>query len=197
MLAAVLSCHSRLEHERAHRVPEPARDQLTVTLTPSSSTYGLDAAAEGAVRFSAEIRNPRDHRVVVAHPTVCWPADRVTIREEDRHGRSEILLGVTRPDGRRITLRDGPHFFDPGGVAHLRIPPKGSQQFTVGWFFRNARGRWENDNDAATLFAARGDYTVEIVLRNVFRCAIEPDKWKLVDVWTGEMRSEPVKITIK
>jgi len=194
MLTMSVSCHAT--HRQVRGVSEPASNELTVTLTPGSPVYELDAAAAGAVRFFADVQNPRARSVVVAHPTVCVPAGRDAFRVEDRHGRSEILLEVTRPDGSRVTLRDGPHFFEPGRTSHLRIPPGGSQRFTVGWFFLNARGRWENDAAAATLFSQPGQYTVRIVLRNMFRCAIGPDDWTPVEVWTGEMRSDPVTIRI-
>jgi hypothetical protein len=173
------------------------QSDLTLILTPSSTTYNVDAAMNGAVRFAAEIRNRSDRSVVVAHPSTCWPGGRAPIRDEERHGKSEILLEVRTPNGRRLVLRDGPHYFDPGGAPNLRVPPQDVRRFDIGWFFRNARGRWEDDELAATTFVTQGEYVVALVLRNTFQCILDVTKPALSDVWTGEMRSPPVTIWIK
>ena len=170
---------------------------LEVRLRPASTTFTLDEARQGAVAFTAEIRNPRDLPVIVAHPSACFPRGVSSIDRRDRHGRSEILLEVILPAGDRVVLRDGPFFFEPGFVDHLTIPAGGSERFSVGWFFTNARGRWENDGLAATLFAAPGEYSVAIVIRNSFPCVLQPNVREPRDVWTGEMRSAPVTITIR
>jgi hypothetical protein len=114
---------------------------------------------------------------------------------------SEILLKITKPDGSDIVLRDGySHYFDPGNVPLITIPPNGTGTFDVGWFFQNARGRWEQDDEAAKAFLLKGKYRIGILLRNVFPKATLYDEntreSKFTDVWTGEMESAEITIEV-
>ena len=111
-------------------------------------------------------------------------------------------MKITKPDGTRVILRDGWMFgFDPNNVYHLTIPPGGTERFYLGWFFQNARGRWENDAEAATVFMDKGIYRVSVLFRNEFPWAFidsnYTDKVHFERVWTGEMQSEEVAIEIK
>jgi len=66
-------------------------------------------------------------------------------------------LNITKPDGSNVILRDGNLYgFDPKNVYLLTIPPGEIRTFDVGWFFQNARGRWERDDEAAKVFLMRG-----------------------------------------
>jgi hypothetical protein len=71
----------------------------------------------------------------------------------------------------------------------------------LGWFFQNARGRWENDAEAAAAFLDKGKYKVTIIFRNALPFAYlnnaDTNKPELVKVWTGEMQSEEVAVEIK
>ena len=177
-----------------------ADPRLRVRLTPSSPSYSLADASQGAVLFVAEVWNPRDQPVVLAHPAITFPGECALLHNiKERHGKSEILLTVRKPGGETVILRDGPHFFDPGNNAYLVVPAKGSQKFDIGWFFQNQRGRWERDDIAATLFTAKGSYTVTLLLRNKFTCAILGPGRRQLDrpIWTGEMRSNRATIAIR
>ena len=191
--------------QRANSNPD-----ISVRLIPDSTKFDLEKVPYGAVGFTASISNKGAKTIRVAHPAVCypsdpWPADNKqgsrSIRDSsERHGKSEILLKITRPNGENVVLRDGHHFFDPGGAPLLEIPPNGTGNFQVGWFFQNARGRWERDNEAAEVFLLKGEYKVRILLRNVFPKARWNDGdsgWSpLVDVWTGEMESPEITIEV-
>jgi hypothetical protein len=160
---------------------------------------------QGVVGFSAIIKNEGPETITIAHPSMCLPADYKpgeTRNISKNRGKSEILLMITKPDGTNSILRDGwMHGFDPNNVGHLTIPPGGTQTFSLGWFFLNARGRWENDAEAATTFLGKGTYKVRIILRNAFPRAfvynMGASKPEVVSVWTGEMQSEEVTVEIK
>lgn len=83
----------------------------------------------------------------------------------------------------------------------LTIPPGGTESFSVGWFFQNARGRWENDTEAWMVFLEKGTYKIRIIFRNVFpKAAVyntSADKHESVSVWTGEMLSREIAVEIK
>jgi len=117
------------------------------------------------------------------------------------HGKSEILLTIEKPDGRIVVLRDGPHFFDPYNISHLTIEPGESKQFYVGWFFLNARGRWDDDSQAAIVFTEKGHYRVTLLYRNLFPRGFVYDtstgKSSSITVWTGEIQSNTVTVEIK
>jgi hypothetical protein len=160
---------------------------------------------QGVVAFLATIRNERPETITIAHPSTCSPAEiKVggTRYFKDNHGKSELLLEITKPNGRKVTLRDGWMYgFDPNNVYLLTIPPGGTGNFSLGWFFQNARGRWENDGEAATVFLQKGTYKVRIIFRNVFPKAsvynTAANKPESVNVWMGEMQSEEVIIEIR
>ena len=86
-------------------------------------------------------------------------------------------------------------------IPLLEIPAKASETFDVGWFFQNARGKWEQDNEAAKVFLMRGNYKIRILLRNVFPKAVLRDEdtkgIKFIDVWTGEVESPETIIEVK
>jgi hypothetical protein len=137
-----------------------SNSSASIRLLPRSPSFDLEAVPQGAVRFTALIKNEGVETIRVAHPSVCFPADYKLgeIRSfEDSHGKSEILLKITRPNGSELVLRDGSLYaFDPGNIPLLTIPPGESRTFEVGWFFQNARGRWEQDGEAAKAFLIRG-----------------------------------------
>ena len=119
-----------------------------------------------------------------------------------QYGKSEILLKITRPNGVDVILRDRYlGYFDPDNVPLIRIPPNETGTFDVGWFFQNARGRWEQDDEAAKVFLMRGNYKIRILLRNVFPKAVLYDEntkeIKFIDVWTGEIDSPEIIIEVK
>jgi hypothetical protein len=177
----------------------------SVLLRPTSLIFDRSRVPEGAVGFTASIRNEGTTTIRVAHPSICVPAgytqgDRRRIN--DSHGESEILLTITRPDGTTVVLRDGHmHYFDPDNVPLLTIPPKGIGTFHVGWFFQNARGRWERDDEAAEVFLLKGKYRIRLMFRNAFpRGAVYDDSTKAlryIEVWTGEMESPEITIEVR
>ena len=177
---------------------------LSIRLLPKSPAFDLEAVPQGAVSFTASIKNAGTETITVAHPSLCFPADYTLgdIRSfEDSHGKSEILLKITRPNGSELVLRDGSLYaFDPGNIPLLTIPPGESRTFEVGWFFQNARGRWEQDDQAAKAFLMKGEYRVRILLRNAFPKAALYDEnaggTQWIDVWTGEMESPEISIRV-
>jgi len=178
--------------------------RASIALSSKSSHYDISDVRAGAVVFLALIENRGDSPLTVAHPFICVPADYQAgslMRFEDYHGKSEILLSIEKDDGRTFILRDGPHFFDPGGRSHFTLQPGASQEFDVGWFFQNARGRWEDDALAETVFTEKGRYRVRLLFRNIFPRAIVRDpatgKSDMIEAWTGEMQSNEVTIEVK
>lgn len=160
---------------------------------------------QGAVRFTATIRNEGPETITVAHPAACLPPDYTpgeTWYLEDSHGKSEILLQILRPDGSEIVLRDGYRsYFDPGNMPVLRIPSGRTGTFDVGWFFQNARGRWERDDEAARVFLLKGTYKVRMLIHNQFPTAglydMQTKEMKFLKIWTGEMESQEITIEIE
>ena len=196
-------CSCSAEHSVNKQVVESTQGTF-ITLTPKASTYDLNDVKNGVVQFSSLIKNEGTEAITIAHPSVCFPPDfqsGQTWHQKDIHGKSEILLIITKPNGKTIVLRDGPYFFDPGWIDHLTIPPGETKNFDVGWFFLNARGRWENPKVAATVFLGKGTYKVKIIFRNAFPKARIYKKFKdepkLENVWTGEMQSKEVAVEIK
>jgi hypothetical protein len=177
----------------------------SILLIPRSFTFDMDKVPQGAVGFTASITNKGTTTITIAHPSICFPADYnqgETRRFTDSNGKSEILLKVTKPDGADIILRDGfLYYFDPGNVPLITIPPNGTGTFDLGWFFQNARGRWQQDEEAAKVFLLKGKYKIRILFRNVFpRAALYDENTKgskLIDVWTGEMESPEITIAVK
>jgi len=174
-------------------------------MTPYSVTYDLSEVPQGAVRFTVSIRNEGTTTMTVAHPSICFPADHKPgeiKRFNDSHGKSEILLKIAKPDGTNVILRDGNLYgFDPGNVHLLTIPTGKIRTFDIGWFFQNARGRWERDDEAAKVFLMKGKYKIRILFRNLFpKAALYDENIKesrFVDVWTGEMESDQIIVEIK
>lgn len=177
----------------------------SILLVPRSVTFDIRKVPQGAVSFTASIKNEGRSEITIAHPSICCPADYKPgeVRHfTDSHGKSEILLKIRKPDGTKVILRDGYlHYFDPDNVPLLRIPPDGTAKFDVGWFFQNARGRWEQDDVAAEVFLLEGQYKVRILLRNAFPKAALYDETareiKFTDVWTGEIESPEITIEVK
>lgn len=200
MLLAFPSYNPKIS-ERA-TAAQPTSD-ISITLIPNAGTYDLAKVPLGVVNFTATIRNGSLKTITIAHPSICFPAEfnlGNARHFKDNHGKSEILLEITRPNGIKVTLRDGwIHFFDPNSASLITIPPGGKGSFLVGWFFQNARGRWENDDEAWTVFLDKGTYQVRILFRNIFpkaynHAANEPE---FVNVWTGEMQSEKAVVEIR
>jgi len=177
----------------------------SIRLHAESAVFEIDEVPKGAVIFTAEIRNEGSTTLTIAHPSICFPAARKQGKAghiDDSRGKSEILLKIRKPDGSHVVLRDGHlHYFDPGNFPLLIIPPKKTGTFHIGWFFRNARGRWEQDDEAAKVFLAKGDYKVGITFRNVFSAATFFDEGvgavKSIEVWTGEMESAEISVEVR
>ena len=189
-----------------HPAPRAASGQAaSIALLPRAGAFDAREVPQGAVGFTAAVRNDGPTALVIAHPSVCFPADYrqgETRRFDEAYGKSEILLKITRPDGAGIVLRDGSlHHFDPGNVPLLTIPPNGTGTFDVGWFFPNARGRWEQDDEAARVFLLKGGYRIRLLFRNAFPRAALYDattgKTTFIDVWTGEMESAEIMIEVR
>jgi hypothetical protein len=181
-----------------------SKPNTSLVLQPRTFTFELSKVPQGAVAFTATIKNEGATTLTIAHPSICFPAD---YKQEEisrlnySHGKSEILLKITKPDGADLILRDGYfHYFDPGNVSLITIPPHASGTFEVGWFFENARGRWEKDKEAAKAFRSKGRYQVSLLFRNVFPKAARYDESakevKFIDVWTGEMESAEITIAV-
>lgn len=186
----------------------PAADSdaqaLVITLGPESSIYDIEEVFKGAVQFAVSVENRGGSEITFAHPVICFPenhriGDSLNIREY--HGKSEILLTVEKPDGSVVTLRDGPHFFDPDNASYFIIDPGESDLFYIGWFFQNARGGWEDNIKAENVFTGRGLYRLKLLYRNFFPKALIHDaqtsKSRFTDVWTGEIQSNEVVVTIQ
>lgn len=191
---------------RASRVTptDKASQKTVITLNPKTSEYNIIEVSKGAVRFSASVENQGDRSITFAHPTICLPADYQigkSLNFKDHHGKSEILLTIEKPDGEIVVLRDGPHFFDPNNISQFNINPGESKLFYVGWFFKNARGRWKDDLKAESVFMGKGQYRVKLLYRNIFPKALVYDtstsKSSLINVWTGEIQSNEVIVKIK
>jgi len=202
LLAALLAAGCSGSRTDARQGSRPG---VSLSLAPRSASFELAQVPRGAVGFTALIRNDGKTTVTVAHPSICVPVEAApgeTRRFSDSHGKSEILLTIGRPDGTTVTLRDGfLHGFDPGNRRLLTIPPGMSMGFDLGWFFENARGRWEKDSEAARAFLSQGTYSVRLLLRNRFPRAALYDavagESRLVDVWTGELESPEISVAVK
>jgi hypothetical protein len=177
----------------------------SILLLQRSRTLELEKVPQGAVNFTASIKNEGTTTITVAHPSICLPSDYAQGEERrfrDSHGKSEILLKIAKPDGSTVVLRDGYfYYFDPGNIPIITIPPNGTGSFDVGWFFQKARGRWERDDEAANVFIGKGKYKVSILFRNVFPRAVLYDEntreTRFIGVWTGEMESPEITIEVK
>lgn len=186
-------------------ITSPERSKtISVTLSPGVAAYKQDAVPTGAVRFTATIRNVTDQMIRIAHPSLCLPTDNPSGSfrpPKALHGNSEILLKIVRPDAATLILRDGPFFFDPGQVDSFMIAPRGTAHFDLGWFFPNARGRWEDSALADSAFMHKGKYRVQLLVRNFCPKAALYDpaseRTMMVDVWTGEALSNEVDVVIE
>jgi len=159
---------------------------------------------QGKVCFEGHITNPGTQCLVIAHPTLCFPAayqQGETLHLKDHYGRSEILLTVVKPNGTATVLRDGMHFFEPGNVPYLVVPPQQTKAFELGWFFAHSMLRWEDGATAAKMFKDQGQYRIKLLLRNAFPKAALYDeqtkKYAFHPVWTGELASAEVTIHIE
>lgn len=176
----------------------------SILLLPTSTTFEIDQVPNGAVGFTAAIKNEGAAPLTIAHPSICFPAEYQgeTRRFAESHGKSEILLKIRKPDGTTVVLRDGHLYnFEPGNIPLLTIPPNTTKTFHLGCFFQNARGRWEQDAEAARVFLLKGEYAISIAFRNIFpKAALYDEKakgGKFIDVWTGEMESAEIIIEVK
>lgn len=184
--------------------PFPISGDISLSLYPEKSAYSSQDKPHSSVKFHAVIKNLGNTPITVAHPSICMPSD-YQIDEifhiKDRHGKSEILLRVEKPDGKIVILRDGPHFFDPKLTDRFLILPGETAQFSLGWFFPNARGRWEDDLEAYSLFSMKGTYRIRLLYRNFYPKAVIHDrktkKTGFIPVWTGEILSNEAVLTIK
>jgi hypothetical protein len=177
---------------------------LAITLGPQTSEYSIDDVFKGDIQFAVSIENTAGSETVFAHPTICFPEDyRIgdSLDLTEHHGKSEILLTVEKPGGNVVTLRDGPHFFDPAEESYFTIEPGQSNLFYLGWFFQNARGGWEDNVKAENVFTGRGEYRLTVLYRNYFPRALvrdtASDTSRFIDVWTGEIKSNTIKVNIE
>jgi hypothetical protein len=184
--------------------PETTLHPPKITLGPESSEYTRDEVFKSTVQFAVAVENKNTGPITFAHPAICFPEKHQIGESLDlrvRHGKSEILLTVRRPDGSEIVLRDAPHFFGPDNVSHFFIDPGESGLFFIGWFFQNAQGGWENDISPRDVFTGRGEYRLKLLYRNIFPKALIHDtatgRSRYTDVWTGEIRSNEVTVTIQ
>lgn len=186
--------------------PAPGSDPqaLDITLGPESSIYSIDDVFRGAVQFAVSVENKGESEITFAHPTICFPADYEigdSLDFRGKHGKSEILMTVEKPDGSTVILRDGPHFFDPNNASYFKMNPDESDLFYIGWFFQNARGGWEDDLKAENVFTEKGQYRLRLLYRNFFPKALihdaSNDTSRFSDVWTGEIESNEVLVTIQ
>ena len=206
MAMVAMGCHTH-GPDPVRRSPETGVDSspgVSLALVPDSSAFDLGKVPQGTVGFTASIKNEGTATVIVAHPSVCEPAGYKgkERRFSQSHGKSEILLEITKPDGSTAILRDGySHAFDPDLHPLRTIPPNGMATFHMGWFFENQRGRWEQADLAAKMFLAKGRYRVRMLFRNVLpKARFYDEKTKevaIIDVWTGEMESEEIAIEVK
>ena len=202
-------CDRSNSAENPHNRPNAkSASDISIKLTPESSTYNSNME----VHFYATIENKSSEAITIAHPLTCFPADfrqgnRISFK--DKHGKSEIVLKVTKPNGIVVFLREGMGAFfenfennNANNINYLSIPADNSEKFYVGWFFENARGRWENDDKAWKVFSDKGKYKVMIIFRNTFPRAIinmnnRINSNNFIDAWTGEMQSDEVTVNIK
>ena len=196
--------HHHESHASGTNPTDKTGQPAIMTLNPRASEYHIRDVSKGAVHFSASVANQGDGLMTFAHPAICFPVGHTigkSLNFQDRHGKSEILLTIEKPDGRIVVLRDGPHFFDPDNISHFNIGPGESKLFHVGWFFQNARGRWEDDVKAQSVFMEEGRYRVRLLYRNSFPSAFVYDtstsKTMILDVWTGEIQSNEVIVEIR
>jgi len=204
LAAIVVSAAAAGLGEESARRPHETKGRVSITLRPDASTLSIEDVTRGRVGFTATIHNQGQERLVIAHPTVCVPADfgsGKNASREDWHGESEILFTIDRPDHDRVVLREGMFaFFEPGNVDRLEIEPGADATFHVGWFFPNARGRWENDQVSWEVFRQPGEYEVSILYRNRFPRAWTRDRESgevsMIDVWQGELESNVVTFAV-
>jgi hypothetical protein len=87
------------------------------------------------------------------------------------------------------------------GIFIFLIPSGETATFDLGWFFQNARGRWERDDEAASVFTLRGKYKIRVLFRNFFpKAAFYDDadrESRFVAVWMGEIESGQITVEIK
>jgi hypothetical protein len=202
LLMVMLTMSCKWCHAESNMNSHPG---ASISLLPRSFVFDIGKVPQGAVSFTASIKNEGATTITIAHPSICFPADYKqgqTRRFTGSHGKSEILLQIRKPDSTDIILRDGYfHYFDPRNEPLITIPANGTGTFDVGWFFQNARGRWEQDDEAAKVFLLKGKYKIRILLRNIFPKAVLYDeitrKNEFTDVWTGEIESKEITIEVK
>jgi hypothetical protein len=183
---------SRDDSASVAALPDPG---VSISLASRAPLYNVSEVPQGAVGFTASITNDGATAITIAHPSICRPADYngAPRHFSESHGKSEILLKIEKPDGTRTVLRQRyTSHFDPGNVGFLIIQPGEIRTFHLGWFFENQQEKWEG-GAAATVFLMKGKYRVRILYRNAFPIAYWYDMAakspKVVDVWTGEMKS--------
>ena len=177
---------------------------VSLSLGPAVSRYAVAEVRSGVVQLNATITNTGNQRITIAHPSICIPSDHDLAyghRAMDPQGKAEILAKIAKPDGTIEVLRDGPFLFDPGHVPYIEVEPKSSEQFVIGWFFPNERGRWEDSPAADRVFLRKGVYLVQLLLRNSFPNAavynFDEDSTRVIEVWTGEVMSNIAMIEVK
>lgn len=200
MFAVLVSC---TQAAYAGELPEGAAT-LTLSLKPANAMYSLDEAMAGNVTISARFTNAGDDTVFLAHPSVCVPESYGpgdTFSFDSRHGRSEILLYIRKPDGALVVLRNNVlRGFEPGNRFHLDIAPGGSEEIRLGWLGPDyALGQW--DGFAGPLFDQRGMYGIRMLYRNQYGKALSfgegADIFAEYTPWTGEVGSGTVTIIVE
>jgi len=202
MIVIIAGCENKGESPPASTGMD--NHDLIITLGPETSQYILDDVFKGEIQFAASVRNRGESEITFAHPFICFPEDyRIgdSLNLRQYHGKCEILLKVEKPDGSDVVLRDGPHFFDPDNESYFIVQPGETDLFYLGWFFQNARGGWEDNVKAENVFTGRGQYRLTLLYRNSFPKALirdtVTDKSRFIAVWTGEIDSNTITVTIE
>jgi len=176
---------------------------LELSLEADSPVYSFDDAGSGEVTLTARFKNLGSGPVFLAHPSATVPDGYEpggTFSMDERRGRSEILLYITRPDGGEVVLRNNAlRGFEPGNAFRLDIPSGETRDIRLGWlgpFF--ALGMWEDLREP--IFTERGDYTVRMVYRNHFGKAFSfergGDVFDKEMPWPGEVESGEIIIRV-
>ena len=88
-------------------------------------------------------------------------------------------------------------YFPPENLATFDLGPGEEGSFLVGWFFPASMGQWDPP-EAESVFQKPGEYTIRVTYRNSFPVAMvnreNPPGADTFEVWTGELRSNPVTI---
>jgi hypothetical protein len=177
---------------------------LALSLEADSPVFSFDDADSGELTITARFKNLGGGPVFLAHPSTTVPDGYEpggTFSMSERHGRSDILLYITRPDGGEVVLRNNAlRGFEPGNRFRLDIPPGETREIRLGWlgqFF--ALGMWDDLREP--VFTERGVYKFRMVYRNRFHKAFsfkrDCDVLENDAPWTGELESNAILVRVE